>query len=75
MSKSDLLESRKVRISLAMGSGPIGAGYLEQIPLNPGDPEEGKVLSSATSSTQMRRSDANSGFAAFSRAGSRDKIY
>lgn len=31
-SKSDLMELRKVRISSAMGSGPMGGGHLEQKP-------------------------------------------
>lgn len=57
-----------------MCSGPIGPGYIEQISLNPGDPREGKFLSSVTSVTEMRRPDVNSGFAVVSRADSRDKI-
>lgn len=52
-SKSDLMEPRKMRISSAMDLGPIGPGYLEQDPPRLGHPREGKVLPSATSSTQM----------------------
>lgn len=69
-SKSDLREPRKMKISLALGSGPIGSSYLQQNPLSPGDSGKGKALSSAPSSAQMRGPDANSGFAAVLRADS-----
>ena len=49
-----------MRISLARGSGPIGSGSLQQNPLSPGDPGEGKALSSAPVSAQMRGPDAHS---------------
>lgn len=72
-SKSDLMEPRKMRTSSAMDLGPIGPGYLEKNLPRLGHPREGKVLPSATSSTQMSRPEANSGFAAVLRADSWDK--
>lgn len=57
-SKSDLREPRKMKISLALGSGPVGSGYLQQNPLSAGGSEKGKALSSAPSSAQMRGPDA-----------------
>lgn len=66
-SKNDETKHRKMRISLAMGSGLIGSGLLEQNPLSLG---RGKILYSTTSSTQTIGPDANSGFVAVLRAGS-----